>query len=133
MKYLYIIFILSTLTTTALGQTEIYTVTSSTTNVSGQTINTSLPEAEYESQTSIKNVSVVSFPNPVTNYLTINVTGSNDNTVKIVDILGKVMYLEKIGTTKKIDISDLNNGVYILMIISANGTTLQNKKIIVKH
>lgn len=79
------------------------------------------------------NVSVASFPNPVTNLLTVNVTGSNDNTVKIVDILGKVMYFEKIGTTKKIDVSDLNNGVYILTVTSANGTILQNKKIIVKH
>ncbi|HRO76461.1 MAG TPA: T9SS type A sorting domain-containing protein [Crocinitomicaceae bacterium] len=121
--YLYIIFLLSILATPALGQVEIY---------SGASV---APDVEQESQisTSIKNVSVASFPNPVVNSLTINVTGSNDNTVKIVDILGKIMYLEKIGTTKKIDLSDLNNGVYILTITSSNGTTLQNKKIIVKH
>jgi hypothetical protein len=61
------------------------------------------------------------------------VNGSNDNTVKLVDVLGKTVYVEKIGTSKKIDLSNINNGVYILTVISANGATLQNKRIVVKH
>jgi hypothetical protein len=78
-------------------------------------------------------VSVISYPNPVSSNLTINVNGSNDNTVKLVDVLGKTVYVEKIGTSKKIDLSNINNGVYILTVISANGATLQNKRIVVKH
>lgn len=78
-------------------------------------------------------VSVSSYPNPVSNLLTINVSGSTDNTVKLVDVLGKTIYFEKIGSSKKVDLSSVNNGVYIMTVTSASGATLQNKRIIVKH
>lgn len=77
--------------------------------------------------------SVSSYPNPVSNILSINVSGSNDNTVKLVDVLGKTVYVEKIGSSKKIDLSNVNNGVYILTVTSASGSVLQNKRIVVKH
>lgn len=79
------------------------------------------------------NVSVSSYPNPATSYLTVAVNGSNENTIKIIDILGKTVYSEKIGTTKKVDVSDLNNGVYILTVTTSSGKVVQNKRIIVKH
>lgn len=78
-------------------------------------------------------VSVSSYPNPASSVINVNVNGSNDNTVRLVDVLGKTIYFDKIGTSKKIDVSNLNNGIYILKVSSANGTLLQNKKIIVKH
>ncbi|MBN9294795.1 MAG: T9SS type A sorting domain-containing protein [Flavobacteriia bacterium] len=79
------------------------------------------------------NVTVSSYPNPATNYLTVAVNGSNENTIKIIDVLGKTVYSEKIGTTKKVDVSDLNNGVYILTVTTSSGKVVQNKRIIIKH
>jgi|GEM_PF-1857943 len=79
------------------------------------------------------NVTVSSYPNPATNYLTVAVNGSNENTIKIVDVLGKTVYSEKIGATKKVDVSDLNNGVYILTVTTSSGKVVQNKRIIIKH
>lgn len=78
-------------------------------------------------------VTVSSYPNPANNVITVNVNGSNDNLVKIVDVLGKTIYVEKIGASKKVDVSNLSNGVYILKVTTASGTNLQSKRIIVKH
>ncbi len=79
------------------------------------------------------NITVSSYPNPASNIITVNVNGSNDNLIKIVDVLGKTIYVEKIGASKKVDVSNLSNGVYILKVATANGTPLQSKRIVVKH
>ncbi|MGV3631383.1 MAG: T9SS type A sorting domain-containing protein [Bacteroidota bacterium] len=82
----------------------------------------------------IKNPSPVFsvFPNPVADYLNVNIsTGSADNYVRISDVLGKVVYEEKISASKKINTEEFKNGVYVLSLTS-NGTTY-TKRIVVKH
>lgn len=78
-------------------------------------------------------ITVNSFPNPVSNVLSIVINGSTENHVKLVDILGKTIINEKIGATKKLDVSDLNNGVYVLTISTASGRVIQNKRVVIKH
>lgn len=78
-------------------------------------------------------VSVNSYPNPVTDFLNINITGSEENSVKIYDVLGNLVYSGNMNSYKKISVSNLNNGVYILKVTSSNGKTLQSKKLIVRH
>lgn len=72
------------------------------------------------------------YPNPADDLLTLSVQGSSENTVKIVDVLGNVVMEDKMNTTKKIDVRDLKNGVYILTVY-ANGTLLQTRRVVVRH
>ncbi len=72
------------------------------------------------------------YPNPVTDYLSVSLsTGSTDNYVTISDVLGKVVYEEKITASKKINTEEFKNGVYVVSLTS-NGTTY-TKRIVVKH
>jgi hypothetical protein len=72
------------------------------------------------------------YPNPADDLLTLNVQGSSENTVKIVDVLGNVVMEDKMNTSKKIDVRDLKNGVYILTVY-ANGSLLQTRRVVVRH
>lgn len=78
-------------------------------------------------------VSVATYPNPVSDYLNVKVTGSEENQVRIIDVLGNVVYDGKMNASKKIDVNNLNNGVYIIKVSNANGKELQSKKLIIRH
>ena len=79
--------------------------------------------------TGIKNIdyiNVVVFPNPVSDILTINGKYSE---VNIYDLYGKLVFS---STPKKtLDISKLNNGIYIVRI--NNNKAMSINKIIVSH
>ncbi len=77
-------------------------------------------------------VTFTAYPNPADDILTLSVQGSSENTVKLVDVLGNVVMEDKITTTKKIDVRDFRNGVYILTVYS-NGALLQTRRIVVRH
>jgi hypothetical protein len=77
-------------------------------------------------------VSFSIYPNPVSSQLTINTEGLEKFDVRIVDVLGKTVYDESAYKSKKVDVSDLKNGVYILTVIE-KGTTIQTKRIVVRH
>jgi hypothetical protein len=82
----------------------------------------------------VKNVlQVNAFPNPADNQLTVQVKGvSTETTVRITDVLGNLIEEEKFVGQRKIDVSELRNGVYIVSIFS-NGTLLQTRRIVIKH
>lgn len=72
------------------------------------------------------------FPNPADNQIQLALPSNNqEGTVKIVDVLGKVVYEEKISNSKKVYTEEFKNGVYILSFTS-NGTTY-TKRFVVKH
>ena len=70
---------------------------------------------------------VTIYPNPTNGIL--NMDLKNDvNNIKVINILGKIVYNEKItkdtaGTTKKVDLSNLVNGLYIVSVTNENGTS----------
>lgn len=72
------------------------------------------------------------YPNPTNGVF--NMDLKNDiNNIKVINILGKVVYNEKVtqdatGTTKKVDLSNLVNGLYIVSVTNDNGTS--NYKVI---
>jgi hypothetical protein len=72
-------------------------------------------------------------PNPANEFTNVTL-GYNDNaTAKIVDALGNIVRTETIyNGSKSIDVSDLKNGVYFIMIESP-GNKPQNRKLIVRH
>mgnify|MGYP006140367393 CR=1 FL=1 len=71
-------------------------------------------------------------PNPATDFTTINVTGIDGATMKIVDVLGNVIAKESISGTKKLDLTNYRNGVYFVMI-EAPGIKSINRKLIVRN
>jgi len=69
--------------------------------------------------------SFVVYPNPTKGY--VNVEFKTDvKSIKVIDVLGKEIFNEEIieattDTTKKIDLSNFTNGVYIVMVSDSNG------------
>lgn len=73
------------------------------------------------------------FPNPANGQLTINTTGLTGNyTIRIADVLGKVVYTDEAGPVKKIDTGDFKNGVYLISVLE-KGNVLQTRRVVVKH
>lgn len=71
-------------------------------------------------------------PNPAADHLNVKATGANEANVKVVDILGNIVREEKIQGSKKIDVMDLNSGVYFV-ILESEGLKPVNKKIVIRH
>jgi hypothetical protein len=62
------------------------------------------------------------FPNPATDLLNISLSnGTSIETVNIYNVSGKLVNNTKLNGNQ-IDISQLNNGVYMVEVITANGT-----------
>lgn len=74
------------------------------------------------------------YPNPVSSWMTISTQGLGGNfDVKVTDVLGKVVYNESVsGATKKVDVSDFKNGVYLVTILE-KGVAVQTKRVVIKH
>lgn len=78
-------------------------------------------------------VSVSIAPNPATDYININLTSIDNASVKIVDVLGNVVFKETaIGSTKKIDLTNFKNGVYFV-IIESSGLKPITRKVVIRH
>ena len=74
------------------------------------------------------------FPNPVSEYLNFVVKNSDNILLSIIDMKGQVHFSEQFkGHTgnnyKKIDLRNLNRGVYILML-QINNDTIRRTKIV---
>lgn len=77
--------------------------------------------------------SVSAYPNPASSEVLLNTVGlSNDYSVRVTDVLGKVVYADEAGAIKKIDISNFKNGVYLISV-SEKGEAIQTRRIVVKH
>jgi len=79
-------------------------------------------------------VAISVYPNPTASVLTIAASGLTDGyNVRMTDVLGKVVYDESAtAATKKIDVSDFKNGVYLVTVLE-KGKALQTKRVVVKH
>lgn len=76
---------------------------------------------------------MTAYPNPANAQLTVNTTGVDGMcTVRITDVLGKVVYNEEGTATKKIDVSDFKNGVYLVTVLE-KGVAIQTRRVVVKH
>lgn len=80
----------------------------------------------------VKNTSFTIYPNPADNVLSLNLPqNAQDGYVKITDVLGKVVFEQKINASKSISTETFKNGVYIVSF-NANGQNY-NKRFVVKH
>lgn len=72
------------------------------------------------------------FPNPANDLVSIQLNNSKNGTVKIVDLVGNVIYSESISSSKTLNTSEFKNGIYFVTIES-EGSKMTSRKLVVKH
>lgn len=72
------------------------------------------------------------YPNPANDNLLIQLSNATEASVKIVDVLGNVVYHDAIGTSRNISTDEFKSGVYFVMI-EVEGIRLSSRKLVVKH
>ncbi len=77
-------------------------------------------------------ISITVSPNPSTEYVQIQFSGVEQMQLKMVDALGNVMAKETLTSNRKINVSDLNSGIYFL-IFEAPGSKSITRKLVVRH
>ena len=71
-------------------------------------------------------------PNPADQYASISLNSNEASPIRIMDALGKTVVSETIfNGSRNIDVSDLKNGVYIVLV-EVEGKTI-NRKLIIRH
>lgn len=76
------------------------------------------------------NASLEVYPNPTTDFLNIQLDGTNISAIKILDVSGRtVLNVSVNANTKRIDMSSLSAGTYVAMISTDLGVTLRQSVI----
>lgn len=60
------------------------------------------------------------YPNPVSDKLNIQLNNGKQALVELIDLLGNKVYSGEVGTTKAIDIANLNAGIYLVKVTMEN-------------
>ena len=76
------------------------------------------------------NVSIV--PNPATDYIQITMTGIESASLRMVDVFGATVLKENIGSSKKLNVSDFNGGIYFL-VFDVPGKKSFTRKVIIRN
>jgi hypothetical protein len=79
-----------------------------------------------------EDVTVSIVPNPASDYINITVNGMENGTLKMVDILGNIVYKDAIINSKSIATSNFKTGVYFVTI-DAPGSKSISRKVIIRH
>jgi Secretion system C-terminal sorting domain len=70
-------------------------------------------------------------PNPSKDgYIRINSSNSNIETIKLVSMLGKVVYSNKYNPEEVIDVSEINSGLYFVQALDVNGEIIEVEKLL---
>ncbi len=72
------------------------------------------------------------YPNPTSEYVSIQLAGMDQSSFKMMDAVGNVLLKEVIHGNRKINVGDFNNGIYFLLFETASGRTI-TKKLVVRH
>lgn len=79
-----------------------------------------------------QDINITVAPNPSTEYVQINFSGTDQLQLKMVDALGNVISREVLSVNRKINVSDLNSGVYFL-VFDIPGSKSITRKLVVRH
>lgn len=72
-------------------------------------------------------------PNPASNFVNISMKNTSEECiVKLIDVLGNEILIDRISGQKKIDVSNLKNGIYFV-IVSSKDQKILSRKMIVRH
>jgi len=77
-------------------------------------------------------ISVNIGPNPAADYVQITMNGVESANLKIMDALGTTISKETVISSKKINVSELRNGVYFV-VIEIPGSKTITRKVIIRH
>lgn len=77
-------------------------------------------------------ISVNIGPNPAADYVQITMNGVEVANIKIMDALGTTISKETLISSKKINVSELRNGVYFV-VIEIPGSKTITRKVIIRH
>jgi len=77
-------------------------------------------------------VSVSIVPNPATDYIQISMTGIESASMRMIDVFGSTVHKETIGSTKKLNVSDFNSGIYFL-VFDVPGRKSFTRKVIIRN
>ena len=77
-------------------------------------------------------ISVNIGPNPAADYVQITMNGVEAANIKIMDALGTTISKETVISSKKINVSELRNGVYFV-VIDIPGSKTITRKVIIRH
>jgi len=77
-------------------------------------------------------ISVTIGPNPASDYIQITTSGLEAANIKIMDALGTTISKETVISSKKINVSELRNGVYFF-VIEIPGSKTITRKVIIRH
>lgn len=80
----------------------------------------------------VKSIELSVAPNPATDVVSVNAEGIVGGTLKVVDMLGNVVFASEFNNSKKVNTSDFKNGVYFLTVQSGNAKGF-TKKLVVRH
>ncbi|MBJ7429666.1 MAG: T9SS type A sorting domain-containing protein, partial [Bacteroidia bacterium] len=70
------------------------------------------------------------YPNPVSDFINIDLTNNQPTKVSLVNILGTQIIHKSMTTSEKLDVSNFGKGIYFLLIENSTGKATQ--KIIIK-
>jgi hypothetical protein len=79
-----------------------------------------------------EDVTVTIVPNPASDYINITANGIENGSLRIVDVLGNIVYRDNISGSKSIVTSNFKTGVYFVTIDSSASKSIC-KKIIIRH
>ncbi|OGS78736.1 MAG: hypothetical protein A3D31_01820 [Candidatus Fluviicola riflensis] len=94
------------------------------TNADGCSDTSSCVNIDYIGLTEITDASILVFPNPTNNDVTITMTAT-EATVEVTDAQGKILQAVTVGNGEKVNLSTYETGVYFLRIRTVNGSTLE--------
>lgn len=77
-------------------------------------------------------VSVSIVPNPATDYIQISMTGIESASLRMIDVFGSTVLKENIGSSKKLNVSDFNSGIYF-MVFDVPGRKPFTRKVIIRN
>lgn len=79
-----------------------------------------------------KNVELSMSPNPASDVVTISAEGIVDARIRVVDVLGNVVYTGEFSNSKKLNTTDFKNGVYFVTV-QGDSNKGYTKKLVVRH
>lgn len=72
------------------------------------------------------------FPNPANDFVTFQIDGVENGNVVISSITGQEVVNTSLNGVAKVDVSSLNNGVYIYKISNSNGELVKTSKLVIQ-
>lgn len=79
-----------------------------------------------------KSVELTMSPNPATDYVMINAEGMSDAKIRVVDVLGNVVYTSEFNSAKKLSVTEFKSGVYFVTVQGESNKGF-TKKLVVRH